>query len=180
VLVLFAGTFVAEINPVVFIIGYAASAIIGAIITNRSDNPWISFLGYNMIAVPIGLLLSVCLPAYALTDIITAIICTIGITIAMMVISMAAPGLFEKLGSALFISLLVAIIAELIASLCGYQGNLFSWLFILIFSGYIGYDWYKASSQLKTVDNAIDAAVELYLDIVNLFIRLLSILGRRD
>ena len=35
----------------------------------------------------------------------------------------------------------------------------------LIFSGYIGYDWARANAILKTLDNAIDSAAALYLDI---------------
>jgi len=31
-----------------------------------------------------------------------------------------------------------------------------------------------------TMNNAIDAAVEVYLDFINLFIRLLSLLGESD
>ena len=173
ILVLVAGPTVAAMNPVALIIGYFVAVIIGAIITNKSENPWISFLGYNLICVPIGLLLSIVLPEYALEDIIVAIICTIVVTVAMMTIAAASPRLFEGLGPTLFIALIIGIVAELIATLLGYDGNLFSWLFIVIFSGYIGYDWYKASSQPSTVDNAVDSAVELYLDIINLFIRLL-------
>lgn len=42
-------------------------------------------------------------------------------------------------------------------------------------SGYIGYEWARANSIPKTVDNAIDSAA-LY---INLFLRLVRILGRR-
>jgi FtsH-binding integral membrane protein len=44
----------------------------------------------------------------------------------------------------------------------------------------MGFDWYRAQAYPKTVDNAIDSAVDLYLDIINLFIRLLEIFGKKD
>ena len=47
----------------------------------------------------------------------------------------------------------------------------------LIFSCYIGYDWTRAQSGPKTVDAAIDSALSIYLDIVNLFLDLLRIVG---
>ncbi|MCR5192464.1 MAG: Bax inhibitor-1 family protein, partial [Bacteroidales bacterium] len=49
-----------------------------------------------------------------------------------------------------------------------------------LFSGYIGYDVAKSQAYPKTLDNAVDSALDIYLDIINLFIRLLSILGRRE
>ena len=52
-------------------------------------------------------------------------------------------------------------------------------LFVLIFSGYIGYDWARANRLPKTLDNAIDSAAALYLDIINLFLRLLRLMRRR-
>ena len=61
----------------------------------------------------------------------------------------------------------------------GYGGNIFNWFFIIIFSLYIGYDWHVAQSYSKTVDNAIDSAIDLYLDLINLFLRILDILDRK-
>ena len=50
----------------------------------------------------------------------------------------------------------------------------------LIFCGYIGLDWCRAQRYPKTLDNAIDSAADIYLDVVNLFIRVLSITGKRS
>lgn len=38
----------------------------------------------------------------------------------------------------------------------------------------MSYDWAKAQNNRKTLDNAVDSAVSLYLDIINLFLRLLN------
>ena len=43
---------------------------------------------------------------------------------------------------------------------------------------YIGYDWVRANSVQRTTTNAIAAASALYLDIINIFLRLLRILAR--
>lgn len=180
ILVLVARSFIEAINPIAFLIGYFVLAIAGSIIVNVSRKPIFSFLGYNMICVPIGALLALCVPEYPIGSIIAAIIATALVTGAMMILSMVFPTFFSKLGIVLFISLLVGIIVEFIATLCGYGGDLFNWLFVIIFSLYIGYDWYKAQNYPKTIDNAIDSAVDLYLDIINLFIRLLEIFGKKD
>lgn len=49
---------------------------------------------------------------------------------------------------------------------------------VLVFSGYIGYDWSKAQQFPRNLDNAIDSAADIYVDIVNIFMRILSILSR--
>ncbi len=53
------------------------------------------------------------------------------------------------------------------------------WIAAGLFSLYIGYDIYRSQQFPMTVDNAVDSALDIYLDIANLFIRLLSIMGRR-
>ena len=43
---------------------------------------------------------------------------------------------------------------------------------------YIGVDWVRANSVQRTTTNAIAAASALYLDIINIFLRVLRILAR--
>lgn len=179
-LTFFAGNIVASINPIVLIIGYFICCIIGSVMTAMSSNPFVSFIGYNFIAVPIGALLSLSLPTYPIQHILSALIITACVTVGMIVFAMIKPNIFAKLGWSLFIALLIALIAEVIAMLLGYRGDIFNWIFVVLFSLYIGYDWHKAQAYPKTVDNAIDSAVDLYLDIINIFIRILSIISKKD
>lgn len=167
----------AKIPPVVFYISYFVCFIAGALVA-RSSSPVISFLGYNLIVLPIGALLTVSLPFYSKKDILSAVMVTGIVVLIMILISTARPQLFAGMGRALMISLIVGIIAEVAAWLLGYGGTLFSWLFVIIFTLYIGYDWSRAQAYPKTVDNAIDSAIDIYLDIINLFIRILRLLGR--
>jgi FtsH-binding integral membrane protein len=71
------------------------------------------------------------------------------------------------------------IIIELIAIFFfGGSPAIIDWIVVLIFCGYIGYDWGRANQIPKTYDNAVDSAAALYMDIINLFLRILRILGR--
>ncbi len=178
-MVLFARPLFVDLPPIAIIIGYIVSAFAGAIIANKSSKPAISFLGYNLIVLPIGMLLSLILPDYSTETIFLAAVLTGIVTVVMILLSVIFPTFFSKLGTSLLWSLLIGTFVELIASLLGYGGNIFNWLFVIIFSLYIGYDWHKAQSYSKTVDNAIDSAIDLYLDLINLFIRILDILDRR-
>ena len=90
------------------------------------------------------------------------------------------PGLFKGINATLGLSLLAVIIAEMILIFVfGQQIGLIDWIVALIFCGYIGYDWGRALEIPRTVDNAIDSAAAIYMDIVNLFLRVLRILGSR-
>ena len=62
-MVKFLSPFFMEMNPLIFLIGYFVLCFAG-IFMSRSTKPSISFLGYNLVVVPIGALLAVCLPYY--------------------------------------------------------------------------------------------------------------------
>lgn len=166
-----------RMNPWVLIIGYFVSCIAGIFIANGSDNPVVSFIGYNLVVLPIGALLSVSVPTYYVEDIISAAMVTGIIVSVMTILATVMPNLFVGMGRTLFISLTLGLVAQIIAMLLGYSGNLFNWFFVIIFTLYVGYDWTKAQSYPKTIDNAVDSSLDIYLDIINLFIRLLAIMG---
>ncbi len=171
--------FFINMNPAALLIGYFVLVIIGTLLS-RSKSPLVSFIGYNLIVVPIGAILAVSVPSYSTTAIISAIVATGGVVGVMIIISTIYPRLFQKMGIALFVTLLLGIIAEVIASFLGYGGDIFNWAFVILFSLYIGYDWFRAQSYPRTVDNAVDSAIDLYVDAINIFIRLLAIFGNRD
>ena len=79
------------------------------------------------------------------------------------------------LGSALW----VLIIGGLLASLTGLGAMHFALAVggAVIFSLYIVYDVYLISSRLSP-DEYISASISLYLDIINLFLRILHILAQ--
>ena len=170
-----------DINPTVLIIGYLIVSIAGIVISKKSEDPFISFLGYLMVVVPVGIVLSVCLAGQSSVSIVNALAVTAGVTLVMLIASQIKPDFFLSLGRALGIALLAVIVIEVIMMLAGWARPTFwDYLIALIFCGYIGYDWAKAQEGPHTADGAVDACVGLYLDIVNLFLRILSIMGRRD
>ena len=173
-----AGNFVASIDPMVLLIGYIVCCLAGSLMSAFSHNPVVSFIGYNLVAVPIGALLSLIIPTYDSGLIMSAIGATAVVTLAMIALSISFPSFFNRLGGVLLASLLIACLTAFIFSLFGLGGDVFNWIFVIIFSLYIGYDWNKAQRYPKTLDNAVDCALDLYLDIINLFIRLLRILSK--
>jgi len=164
-----------------FIIGYFVCALAGASIANKSDRPIISFLGYNLIVLPMGILLCLVIPGFPTFIVAKAMALTAFVTLFMMGIGTAFPNLFLSMGRTLIIALIVTLIVEVISVLLfGYSGTFFDMIFVLIFSLYIAYDIARSQAYAHTVDNAVDSAVDIYLDIINLFIRILAILGKRN
>lgn len=171
---------IAQVNMLVFFIGYFASCLLGIFLFQRSSNPAISFLGYNLVVVPFGFIVNLVVNQYEPQLVADAIRVTAMVTIAMMILGTMYPRFFEKISGVLFISLLLVILVEVVEIfIFGMHHGILDWIVVLIFCGYIGYDWGRANRIPKTVDNAIDSAAALYMDIINLFIRILRIMGRR-
>lgn len=164
------------------LVGYIVSAFAGIILYNSSDNPILSFIGYNLVVIPVGVVLQLILSIYSYDPniVVQSVQLTTVVTFGMIVMGTLFPAFFKGIASMLFISLLMAIIAELLLMFV-FKVNLkiMDFIIAIIFCGYIGYDWAKAQESEKTVDSAIDGAANLYLSIINLFIRILSIMGKK-
>lgn len=162
-------------------IGYLACAFGGCYLASHTDRPLLAFLGYNLLVLPFGLMLSVYIPAVPVFIVAKAMALTGFITLFMMGLGSAFPRLFMGLGRTLFVSLLVTLVVEIVSVfIFGYSGMVFDYIFVAVFSLYIGYDFARSQAYQRTLGNAIFSAVDIYLDIINLFIRLLAILNRSN
>ena len=160
------------INPVAFLILYFVLAFGGIFIASKSDNAGISFLGYNMVVVPLGLAIAAMVAEYFLY--------TLVVTLAMLGIEMMFPAFFEKLGMALLGCLIALLLCEVVLLLFRVRQNVTDWIASGLFSVYIAYDIHRSQQFPKTLDNAVDCALDIYLDMANLFLRLLRILGSKN
>jgi len=175
------GEVVSAINPWVLLIGYFVCCIAGIALFTASDNPILSFIGYNMVVVPIGIIIIPFVQSYDSGIVQRAVMTTGLVTTIMMILGTMFPAFFAKIERALFTALIIAIVVELFMIFTiGHSTTWMDWVVVIIFCGYIGVDWGRAQHIPRTVDNAVDSAAALYIDIINLFIRLLSIMGGSD
>lgn len=163
-----------------FIIVYFVLSLMGNSMV-RSTQVSKCFLGYNLIALPVGLLVALATIGYALDLVTRAALITAVVTLSMMIVSTLFPNLFSRIGPALGVSLLTVVVVELGASLIfRFAITAIDWVVVGIMSLYIGFDWARANAVQRTTTNAIAAASALYLDIINIFLRILRILARNQ
>ena len=169
-----------SLNYLLVLVLYFVGTIGCSILVHKSDNPAVSFAGFTGMAVSMGLLLTFYVTAFTAHSVSYAFIATALVTVIMVILSMLYPDFFQNLGRTLFISLLACIIIQVAGMfLLGLPMTIIDYAVALIFCGYIGLDWCRAQRYPKTLDNAIDCAADIYLDAVNLFIRILAITGKR-
>ena len=168
-----------EMSYLMVIIIYIVGSLISTLIVYNSKSAVVSFVGFTGLSVSMGLLLTYYVSFFELGEIALAFASTAVVTGIMIGCSIFFPEFFRGLGRILGTTLLLSIIAEFILSLIfGVGGAFFDYLVVAIFCGYIGYDWAKAQEYAPTADAAVDSAADIYVDIVNLFVRLLSIIAR--
>jgi FtsH-binding integral membrane protein len=168
-------------NPWIIVIGLGlVIPIIGILIAVKSDNALISFFGYNLIIVPFGFLLGPVVNQYQPDSVMHVFGVTAGIAFFMGLMGTIFPNFFSKIGYALLLALsglVIVMIAQLFIP--ELRLGIIDYIGAGIFSLYIGYDMYRANAMPKTLDNAVDICVDLYLDIINLFLFLLKIMGNK-
>ena len=169
-----------SLNYLLVLVIYFVGTIGCSILVHKSDSPAVSFAGFTGMAVSMGLLLTFYVTAFTGHSVSYAFIATALVTVIMVILSMLYPAFFQNLGRTLFISLLACIITQVVGVfLLKLPMTIIDYAVALIFCGYIGLDWCRAQQYPKTLDNAIDSAADIYLDVVNLFIRILAITGER-
>lgn len=161
--------------------------IIGVIIAAKSDDWPISLIGYHLLIVPFGVLMGPTVIFFKTTVVLNALFATLSITVLMSLIGLTTKKDLSHWGIYLFIALstLLAVRIVQIFIPVTYPNDAWYWRLVdygaaLLFSMYIIYDWNRAMRLPRTVDNAVDVALAIYLDIVNLFLTILRILGRKS
>lgn len=171
---------VARMSYTLIMLLYMALAFAGILINKYSNKPIWSFVGYNLVVLPLGLVLSALLADADPDAVRETFQITAGVTAGLLLLSNWKPDFFSKIAPCLFGTLLLALIGEVVLFLFNRSFEWVNVLVALIFCGYIGVDWARAQQRPATADNAIDSACALYLDIINLLLRVLASRSRTN
>ncbi len=167
-----------------FLLAVLVVAIAGSWIALASDNPIISLLGYHAVAIPFGLMLGPVIAHYTPASVFKVFFLTTAMVGILGVVGAVIPDSLEGWGSWLLGGLWILIGGQLLIPIAGLFGmsidgamTVWDWVGIVLFGGLVVFDLNRAMHIPKTLDNAIDSAIAVYLDWVSIFIRLLAVSG---
>lgn len=164
-----------------------AMPIVGIFIALGSDSWPISLFGYTLVVAGLAAITGPAVALYEMSSVIMAIAATLGVTIVMSIVGILYPKSLEGWGGYLFGALLALVFVRFGQAIMASMGVAESIWYIpiieygaaVLFSLYIVYDWNRALRLPHTLDNAVDCALAIYLDIINLFVTLLRIFGKK-
>ena len=140
----------------------------------------LSLAGFALFVCTFGLISSLALVTYDLPTINTAFAATAAITFVFGALGVTFPQFFRKAYGVGMGILFAVVLVELVLMFAGVSQTITDWIVVVVFAGFIGYDTYMATQVPPTLSNAVLAASNLYVDIINVFLRILDIIGRRD
>lgn len=165
-------------------IGVLVVSLVGVTIAMASDNPVFSLLGYAMVTIPFGLLLGPVVTHYTSASVVKVLLVSGGMTATLGLVGAVLPDSLDSWGGPLFGGISVLLLGLFIIPIAGAFGlpiegalRFWDWVGVVLFSGYLIYDFNRAARVQRTHDNAIDVALAVYLDFANIFIRLLELTG---
>ncbi len=152
----------------------------GIIISSFSSNALISFVGFNLVTIPFGAILGPLLASIEIASpgaVTNAAMVTAGVTALMSLSGFMFPQFYSRLEGALFMALVCLLVVRILELFVPALQDIeaIHYLAAGLFALYIGFDMWRASEIPANLDNAVDVAVSLYLDILNLFLSLLRI-----
>ena len=172
---------VAGLNPWIVLGTYLVGSIASTLVIHHAKTAVVSFAGFTGLACSTGFLLSSFLVGFSGATIYTAFLSTGIIVVSMMLLSTIFPKFFLGLGRVLIFALLGSLLVEFVAGLIfGLNLVYMDYIVVVVFAGFIGFDWAKAQMYPKTAKNAIECSADIFMDIIVIFMRLVSIFGKKD
>ena len=169
-----------------FMLGLFLVSLVGIWIANSSDSPVISLLGFALVSGAFGIMLGPVVAMYTTASIVRVFALTTLVVVGLGLIGALIPDDLSSWGRPLLGALLLLIVGMVGTSVLGAFGlpvggamTVLDWVGLVIFGGLVIFDLNRAARLPRTANNAIDVAVGIYLDFINIFIRLLSLFGER-
>lgn len=153
-------------------------SLLGTFVTAGDFIP-LKLVGLTMISGGLGYISGPYIHQYKFDSIMEVVLMTVIVTAIFGAAGMIYPKSLENWGSTIFISLIALIVAQV---LCGiFLGRAaqtwMDWIGVILFCGILVFDFNRAQRVSRTASNAMDCGIHVFLDIANIFIRLLSLFG---
>ncbi len=161
-----------------------AAAFGGTFLALYSDNPFLSFIGYMLVAVPFGAMLGPVVALYSPGTVIKVAAITTGMVLLLGAVGVVWPRSLESWHPYLLGALWILLLGLFAMPLLSWAGldvstamGIWDWVGVVLFGALVIFDLNRAMRIERTLDNSIDVALAVYLDWLNIAIRLLSIMG---
>jgi len=175
------GNAILGLHPGVVLAMYLIGSLGGTLLVNLARNAAMSVIGFILLVISMGTLLTFYASAYTNVAIDRAFLITLGITVFATILASLKPDLVANVGVNLGSMLLITLVAELLCVFVFHLNqDIFDYIFVVLFAGFIAFDWSRAQEYAPTLGNALRAAASIYVDVINIFIRLLRITGSRN
>ena len=163
-------------------IGGLVASIVGMVLigagTKRTSIPML-LGGYLLFTVAFGATTSIILPQYNIDTVTNAFVATAGVCLIFTGLGALFPRAFEKAAAVAVIALFAVILVSLVSVFLRFDTSWIDYVTLGIFSIFIAYDTHKAATIEPNLFNAVMAATNIYLDIVNIFLAILDILDNK-
>lgn len=169
-----------------FLLVCFVAAVAGGAWAHASDDPTVSVVGGAICSGAMGLMVGPVVAMYTTGSVVQAFVLAAGIVLLTGFIGAVLPQDLSSWGAPLFGLLVGAIIIQFGNIILAAMGmnvqfvfGILDWAVLVLFCLIMVYDLNMARRLDKTMNNAIDVAVNVFLNFANIFIRLLSIMGQR-
>ena len=136
--------------------------------------------GFILFITTFGFISSIGVMAADLPAINTAFTATAAITVIFGALGVLFPRFFAKISGVLCGALLAVVLVEIVLMFMGIDQTATDYVIVALFACFIGWDTYCATQVPPTVPNAVLMASNLFVDIMNVFLRILSIINRSN
>jgi len=168
-----------------FMLVCLAGSIGGGVLAQANDDPMISVVGGAICAGAMGLMIGPFVVLYARVSVVSSCVLATGVVLVTGFIGALLPADLSAWGAPLFGLLLGAIFIQFGGILLAAFGvdmelsfTILDWAVLILFCAIMVYDLNMARRLDRTFNNAIDVAVNVFLNFANIFIRILSIMGQ--
>lgn len=151
-----------------------------------SENIAVRLLGYLILTVTMGLFLGPFVALYTSASVFKALFITTAMVVILGVIGATIPDSLDSWYGWLMGALIMLILGLLFVPLASWLGlpvdgalTVLDWVGLVIFGALVIFDLNRAMRIPYTMENSIGCALNIYLDFVNIFIRILSLTGNK-
>ncbi len=169
-------------NPILLIVISLVGNIGGIILMGVGQSKQAipaSLLGFVLFSLSFGITVAASLQNRGLPSVMYAFGITACVSGIFFILGLLYPRFFERIMGVVFVTFLALFVVEIVAVVFFHvDQTIFDYIVIAIFCCFLGRDAYVLASDEPTVPNAIMNASSIYIDIMNIFIRVLDILDR--